>query len=100
MKKQPDNIELLLDSNRGIYIPRDFVEGFDLEEWHVNVDNAYICKNPDHEFYWDSWAGILNNAYYIAEDGRKFTLYQDGDLWALCLDQMTQEEKANFGFDD
>lgn len=27
-------------------------------------------------------------------------LHQDGDLWAFCFDNMTDEEKMNFGWED
>ena len=29
------NIEILLSDARGIFIPRDFFQGFDLEKWHL-----------------------------------------------------------------
>jgi len=29
-----DNVEILLSDARGIYIPRDFIQGFDLTKWY------------------------------------------------------------------
>ena len=96
-----DNINLLLSDARGIYIPRDFVQGFDLTKWQgISESDAETCADPDNEWYWDSWECILNNAKYIHDDGRVFTLWQEGDLWAICYDSMTDEEKKNFGFED
>lgn len=96
-----ENINLLLDSARGQYIPRDFIQGFDLTKFSGISDwTIEQCQNPDSEFYWEAWENILNNAEYKHDDGRVFTLWQDGDLWLICYDNMTDEEKSNFGFDE
>jgi hypothetical protein len=95
-----DNVVLLLSDARGIMIPRDFVEQFSVEkftgitEWAIET-----CKNPDNEGYWDAWDDILNNARYT-EDGKEYSLHQDGDLWLICYEHMTIEERTNFGFDE
>jgi hypothetical protein len=94
------NVTLLLSDSRGVYIPRDFVNGFDLTKWSgINDSDVETCQNPENEWYWDAWISILDNAKFVADDGRVFTLHQDGDLWALCYDSMTDEEKTNFGFE-
>ena len=95
-----ENINLLLDSARGQYIPRDFIQGFDLNKFSGISDwTIEQCQNPDNEAYWEAWESILNNAEYKHSDGRIFTLHQDGDLWLICYDNMTEEEKQNFGFE-
>jgi hypothetical protein len=33
-------------------------------------------------------------------NGKKYTLWQDGDLWAIAFDHLSDDEKENFGFDD
>ena len=100
-------VTLLLSDQRGQYIPRDLIsddhgESVNLktcEIWHIKREDAECLLNPENDFYWDTWEQVLNTAY--AEiDGDKFTLYQDGDLWALCFERMDKEEKQNFGFDD
>ena len=93
-------IQLLLSDSRGIYIPRDFIECFDLNQW--NIDSKYIerLSSPDNDFYWDNWELVLNNAKHIDNGGNVWTLWQDGDLWAICPDLMTEEEMLNFGFED
>ena len=81
-----ENAELFLDSNRGVYIPRDFaesvrhelVENVTAEQWDV------LQAGPEHEWYWDCWNNVLNNAE-IDDGNRKFTLYQDGDLWIIPI---------------
>ena len=94
------SIVLLLSDARGTYIPRDFVEEFNMVDWNVTEEQAEGCKNCENEWYWESWETILNNAFYIDKKGNKFSLHQDGDLWAICYDRMTEEEKENFGFED
>ncbi len=47
------------------------------------------------DLYWDTWERVLNNAYLI-EGEYRFTLHQDGDLWAICPELMTELEKLYF----
>jgi hypothetical protein len=102
-------VNLILSDARGIYIPRDFVTD-NHNEWNLKHCQAWgltdanreqweDCKNPDSEFYWDAWQWVLDNAKFTDLNGDIFTLYQDGDLWGLCVERMTDEEKRNFGFD-
>lgn len=98
-------VSLLLDDCRGIYIPRDFVEGFRINEdqaptWKVeDLEAIEICKDPEHEYYWDAWQDILDNATFT-ENGNTWCLYQDGAVWALCPELMDDEEKQNWGYSD
>ena len=91
-------IELLLNSARGVYIPQNFVECFDANEWHLSQYDVKELSNPANEFYWDAWNSVLDTAYFVDNEGNKWTLFQDGDLWALCFELMTGEELDNFGF--
>ena len=91
------NIALLLADNRGTYIPQHFAEGFDMAEWHVSDDDAATLRaGHDGEWYWEAWDHVLDTAYYLADDGRKFILWQDGDLWAVCADALSDEEYREF----
>ena len=86
----------------GIYIPQHFAESHSSDYWQgmSSEDLAILLDGPDHEFYWDAWDSILNNAETI--DGG--ILHQDGDLWVvwpqpaidavntLCEDQLEYEE--------
>ena len=91
---------LLLNSARGIYIPQNFVECFDADEWHLSQHDVNELSDPNNEFYWDAWNSVLDTAYFVDEEGNKWTLFQDGDLWAICFELMTEEELDNFGFND
>lgn len=88
-------IEILLNDSRGVYIPRDFVDMFD---WaNIDTEDAKVCGNgPDEEWYWEAWDNILNNARHVDAHNNVWTLYQDGDLFAVCESLMTDEEYQNF----
>ena len=98
--RKQSNIELMLSAARGIYIPRDFIETVDIDAWNIDTWAAGQCSDPNGDFYWDAWNSILNNARYTAADGRVYSLYQDGDLWAVCYDSMTDKEKQDFFGDE
>lgn len=113
---------LLLSDARGTYIPRDFVTGFKImvkeelpesgmlddvtnlypfdakfQAWQgISLDNVLDCIEPDSEWYWEAWDSILNNAFWIDSNGIKYTLYQDGNLWAIAYDEMSTKEKNEF----
>ena len=107
-------VALLLDSNRGVYIPQNFVtecmilaiDGFGWSGVTVEDIATLAMKDGDDNFvspydiehYWETWGTVCNNATFT-ENGHVWRLYQDGDLWAICDELMTDEEKENFGFD-
>ena len=96
-------VELLLSDARGVYIPRDFVEGFDIVKLGLNPDSWEVqtcLAGPDTDGYWDAWNEIMCKAEYRDDSDNVWELYQDGDLWAICTALMTDEEKQNFGFED
>jgi hypothetical protein len=78
--------QLFLDDHRGVYIPRDFalevkrdcVSGVTEEQW------AILEAGPDHEWYWDTWSEVEQNATVTdPEDGTVFHLCQNGPLWLV-----------------
>lgn len=102
--------KLLIGDSAGIYIPKEFVEGFltfeELEQedeegemqrlvtgfnhaennWKINgltLEDIQILLDPYHEHYWDVWEDVTQNAEYTDPNGIKWTLWQDGDLWAV-----------------
>jgi hypothetical protein len=99
-------IELLLSDRHGIYIPQLFVNGWladddgDGEVRGVSDWAREQCAaGPDSEHYWEAWDDILRR-FEFRHRGDSFTLNQDGDLWLMCYERMTDEEKHNFGFED
>lgn len=85
--------QLLLSDARGVYIPRDFAEGFDLNAWHIDFDVSAL-SDPDSDLYWDTWERVVSSAFLLDAEGNCFTLHQDGDLWAICPNLMTDIEKC------
>ncbi len=98
----------ILSEARGHYTPRDFLTddlGNIAEDhctaWGLTADNSDWWEgaiDPDNDDYWECWDWILDNAKYTTADGDIYRLYQDGDLWGICYEKMTDEEKKNFGF--
>lgn len=83
MSNAPD---LLIDSNRGIYVPQSFATMYDFRLWgfdDLDEDIALLMKGPDDEFYWEAWETVLNNAKRTDDNGMVWRLNQDehGDLW-------------------
>lgn len=107
--KTPNAIALLIDSNRGIYVPQTFGTNFSIAQtfrtnfytsWEgITEDDRQTLQNgPDDEFYWEAWDQVLNNAKWTC-NGYTWRLHQDGDVWAVCYELMSDEEKANFGME-
>jgi len=96
-------IQILLDSNRGIYIPQHFAEGFamqctDGEGWEgiSEKDRETLLAGTDADWYWEAWEDVLNCATYTDADGNVWRLYQDGDLFAICDELMTDDDYMAF----
>jgi hypothetical protein len=84
---KPDKL-LWLNDARGVYIPRDFAASFVDRAKHVtgvsDEDWKILDAGPhDNEHYWDTWDTTLNNAVVTDNNGVKFSLYQEGDLWLI-----------------
>ena len=92
---EQDEVELLLDESRGIYIPRDFTKCFNLEDWGFTEDEIkeieHDLSSPDNELYWETWDRVLLDARCYSREGKIWYLYQDGDLFAYTLKESTNE---------
>ena len=86
--------ELFFDGNRGIYIPRDFADAIDPDDWTgiKTQDLDVLRAGPDHESYWDAWQSVLD--YAETKDGR--VLHQDGDLWIVARDKALEDLNKYF----
>lgn len=90
---------LLCSDSHGVYIPETFAMKFQSSTWGFNEsDWAWdtISSGPDTEGYWDAWDEILNKASYKDNNGNVWSLHQDGDLWAVCVELMTDEEYEGY----
>jgi hypothetical protein len=87
-----DKCELLLDSNRGVYIPQNFCQEFKLKEFGLSDDDKDVktCLNgPDDEWYWEAWYAVMDKAV-IRRDEHEWRVYHSGDVW-LVRDDMPDE---------
>ena len=94
-------LKLLLNSARGVYIPRDFVEEFDLTKFkNIEPEDVTVLHDPDHPDYWSAWDNVLQYATHTDEQGFEWHLWQDGDLWMVCPVRMTDSEYRDFFGED
>lgn len=100
--KDPDTIHLLIDGNRGVHIPRKFSENFDLKVWNLEprtesdptlAQIAADLSSIGNPQYWDTWEWVLANAHYTDEHGKRWTLHQDDDLFAISEDHQWDAEQ-------
>ena len=88
---------LWLSDARGIYIPRDFATGFaDRDKTVSGVDDetwTILEEGPDHEWYWEAWEDVCNDATVTDEHGNKFTVYQEGDCWLIPVGMEWDDQK-------
>ena len=89
---------LLMTDAAGVYIPQRFAENYFLGNWNItDAQNIRtILAGPTAEWYWDAWDEILSHAFHRDASGNIWTLHQDGDLWAVCVDLMTDEEYEGY----
>ena len=93
-------IYCLLDGDRGIYLPKAFADGFDLEAWkidHMEEQIADLQNGPNSEYYDDSWQEILDEAFSSYEDSVHLELWPHSQL-CLCAVYATASE--SFSGDD
>lgn len=87
-------IQILLSDHNGINIPQLFVNNFNFSG--ADIEDIAICeKGPDEESYWDAWNNICRDAF-ITHNGKQYYLYQDGDLFAICDELLSDEEYKEF----
>lgn len=96
-----ENIEYLIDGAHGIYVPQIFVKAYALYNWGItDADAEILLYGPDHADYRDTWDSVLQSARYTAEDGRVYSLHQDGDLFAVAYGALTDDEYREFFGED
>lgn len=94
---------LLLSDSRGIYIPRDFVNEVKPEciSGLSDEDREVLEVGPDHEWYWEAWQNVLNNAIVTAPDtGVQYRVDQDGDCWLVPVGMEFDDSRGYFWPDE
>lgn len=97
MESKLPAVRLLVSGDHGQYVPQTLSRMYDLSLWSgIDPDNVKIIEQgPDHEHYDEAWSEILDSASYT-HDGNTWTLWQDGDLWAVCDELMDDQEYEDF----
>ena len=91
---------LLVADRYGVYVPQRFVEAYDPAEWGVSeADAAVLRAGPEHEHYWETWDDVLSKAQCVHKtdgltDGLTYALHQDGDLWAVPIDDLYEDTEV------
>ena len=90
---------ILLSDSHGQYIPKLFVEGFDLKKWGLKKGdwNVKQCADPENESYWDAWIEICDSVEFTDENGDKHSLFQSGDLFGVNDSLIERWIEANDG---
>ena len=82
---------LLIDGNRGQYIPQEFAK--DLMNRGYNFthnrpiwkDVRTLLSGPDNEWYWEAWESLMDKLTFANKKypGTPYHLEQHDDLWAV-----------------
>ena len=92
--KKTLNRYVLVDGWWGIHVPERFIHCYEMDRWHVE-DLAKELRESldkteknclDTDEYQNQcwiWDDILNSAYWEDEDGTRWHLEQDDDLFAV-----------------
>jgi hypothetical protein len=103
MKQKPDMLLWLSDA-RGVYIPRDFANSFVERDKHVKGVSAddwtTLEAGPDHEWYWEAWQSVCDNATVTDENGVEYFIWQDGDCWLVPKGMESDDETGLFKWPD
>jgi len=92
-------IHLVLDGNRGVYVPHEFgriVKAGMSWEGHDPESIETLLEGPEAEYYWEAWQDVIDNVTFVDSKGNHWYLWQDGDLFMYCDHLMTDEEYENF----
>lgn len=79
-------MQLLILDQHGIYIPQYFAQNFAnylTNQEKLKDEISDLLEGPDNEFYWDSWDTVLQDAELKDDNGKNFTLVQNGNLWSI-----------------
>lgn len=86
---------LMVNDHHGVYVPQIFAQQYALLDWGVTPEQVgtLLLGPDDNEPYWETWEEVLSTAKLTLE-GKVYTLTQDGDLWAICPQVVSNEEYA------
>ena len=74
-------MDLIADSNRGIYAPQAFVQAYQMgskRNFGCELqDIAIVLKGPEQEHYWEAWDSICDDF----DDNGKFIHEEEGNIF-------------------
>jgi hypothetical protein len=89
---------LLIDSNRGIHIPKVFAERCKATNGTFNLNlifsnmaeleediNTLLQGDLDHEEYWYAWESIISNANFELSGEKLYIEEIEGDVWLVSF---------------
>lgn len=65
---------LLIDGNRGIYVPQAYAQEY--PDTLDACDRDILLSGPEHEYYWDTWDNVINSDNPVTIDGMTGTLQE------------------------
>lgn len=90
-------IVIIADSAHGQYIPQYAAECLSTEWTGLCEETRELLKaGPEHDYYWETWETVLDNAEYKDKNGNIWRLYHDGDLFAVCDEIMSVKQYTEF----
>ena len=84
-------MEILCDSNHGVYIPQIMARRlFDAGWSGIDLSDVIQLEIDPYEGEWyrETWEGVLNSARFTDENGTVWYLHHDGDLFAVTLSEL------------
>jgi len=90
-----DAQKLLITDAAGIYAWKELAEGYQLF-WEcgepIGDDVKAALIDVDAEDYWDDVTYWMDDLYVKDDSGLLWSLYQDGDIWAIHPDAEWSDE--------
>ena len=97
------NIECIVDGSHGVFVPQWFAQTVNRTLLSgVSIETLdYLAKEEslEDDGFWEEWDSVLNNAR-ITHNGKIYRLHQDGDLFIIDCDNLTEDESKAFGLKD
>lgn len=109
MASVPDGVLIMTDSHYGVYAPQVFLKSLAAPITNVSQrDLDTVLLGPDaveNDLYWEAWTNIETNGVITNNSGKKYMIYQDGDIFLLSVEAWEQatnelERELEEGEDD
>jgi hypothetical protein len=79
-------VKLLVDECWGVRIPSRFCELYANDAWNIKELESQELSDTENPLYWETWESVRTNACFVDEQGYKWSLYQEGSLFAVRED--------------